>query len=283
MKIFYTSDLHLDFYTNTYTLNKCENLINRAKILGDFKKIDSNPLNDVLIIAGDLSHYNHQTVNFLTVLKKHFAKIFIVTGNHDFYNVSKNQKQKYKNLYDRFNELKNMLKSVEGIYFLDGDVIEYNGIKFGGAMGWYDCSYYYKLTQGMYMETMLGHWKNYSNDAHKIPKLKDPSDIFSIEIKKIEKVIKQKPDVMITHFCPISESIVMKSPYKNDRGSGYYCFDGSRFWDTKDAPKLWIYGHMHDNFEIEIFNTHFSRNPLGYNGENKEFELKFKEGKEWKI
>ena len=273
MKIAITSDLHLDFYTSNYTNErKTEMLLDTHILKGE------EP--DVLIIAGDMSHYNIQTFYLCKVLNSRDIKVLLVSGNHEFYNVSKKQQHRYINLYDKVNELKDILLPLDNIHFLDGSTIDIDGIKFGGAMGWYDASYYYKLSQGMYSETMLSHWCNYSNDSKLIPSLNDPMSLFNIEIEKIKKVLNEHPDVMISHMCPVSEGITFTGKHKTDRGSGYYCFDGIHLIDpmhNPKPPKIWVHGHIHDSKEFKIHNTLHVRNPLGYPKDNPNFKLKYLE------
>lgn len=150
-------------------------------------------------------------------------------------------------------------------------------IRFGSGNGWYDTSYYYLLAQGMYNETMLSHWCNTTNDSILIPELNNPIDLFEKEIVKVKNVLNEHPDVMITHVCPVSEAIAFPDKYKNDRTSGYYCFDGLHLIDPVNnpkVPKFWIHGHIHSSSEFKIYETTHLRNPLGYPGEIKEFELK---------
>jgi len=260
MKIQYISDLHLDFYTNGNTPKKIKILFHRFIKPGE-----------VLIIAGDISHYNSQTIEFLRYCSDNFNKIFIITGNHEMYNISKAQEKKYKTRYARINELKKMI-TFNNITFLDGTSEVYNSVKFAGCMAWYDCSYYYKLDR-TYIEDAKTHWKNYSNDSNLIPGITNPLDIWEDEKPKIIKAIETKPDIMITHFCPVSEGIAMSNKYKLDKGTGYYCFDGLDLVD-KYKPKYWIHGHMHDTKEFEIYDTKFLRNPVGYPNESKGFEIK---------
>lgn len=272
LKIDYFSDTHIDFYVSSNpNKNKIQKLIKSLYISSSGAKI--------CVIAGDIGHYNKSNVEFLKILKEinNYDYILITFGNHEFYNVSNSQEHRYINLYDKVNEFKEMVNPLENIYFLDGNCVTLNGVKFGGAGGWYDSSYYHKLSLGLYSETMVSHWCNYTNDSNFIPGLNDPMVLFKIEIEKIKKVINEHPDIMITHFCPVSEGISFDGKYKTDRGSGYYCFDGLRLFsplDNPKPPKIWIHGHIHSSKEFKIYDTLHVRNPVGYPGENKNFEIK---------
>ena len=271
MKIAYTSDLHMDFYTSSVASSgKNEKLIETYVLKGERPNI--------LILAGDISHYTVQVLQVCKELNNMGIKVIIISGNHEFYNISVKQERRYINLFDKVNELKMYLKDLPDTYFLDGECVEIEGVKFGGAMGWYDGSYYYKMNQGMYTEDILTHWKSYLNDFHRIPGLKDFRDLFKIEIEKIKNALAQKPDIMISHMCPVSEAIAVQDKFKFDKGSGYYMFDGLHLVDDlhcSNPPKYWVHGHMHDSKEFEIYKTKFIRNPLGYPRDNTDFSLKY--------
>ena len=271
MEITYCSDLHADFYSSSISNSK-----KTEKFLDKYILKSENP--DIMILAGDTSHYNSQIRDICKILNSRDIKVLITFGNHEFYNISRKQQHRYINLYDKVNELKELLNPLEDTYFLDGDIVTLDGIKFGGAGGWYDGSYYYKLSQGMYSETMMSHWCDYSNDSRRIPGLNDPMTLFDIEIEKIKNVLDEHPDIMISHFCPVSEGITFDGIYKTDRGSGYYCFDGLHLIDPMNnpkPPKYWIHGHLHNFKEFEIYNTIHTRNPLGYPGEYRDVKLKY--------
>ncbi|MEO1928512.1 MAG: metallophosphoesterase [Nautiliaceae bacterium] len=162
MKIGYKSDIHLDFWIGGAN--------NENKIERFVKKILSPKEMDVLIIAGDLGHYNYQNFLLLKVLKKWTKKILFVLGNHDFYLVSNSQKNRYKTSFKRIKEFKEMVSSLEDVYLLDGEMIEIGGVKFFGANSWYDFSV--ALKKRYSLEYIRKTWEGIMNDAKKIiPKI----------------------------------------------------------------------------------------------------------------
>jgi len=260
MKFYLASDLHLDFVCNP---GKSPSKL--YKFLDKYFTESGN-----LILAGDISHYPSQILQACKHLSKRYT-IFIVLGNHEFYNISKNMKQKYKETYSKFNYIKEMLEPLDNVHFLDGDVITINNIKIGGCTSWYDGSWLHK-TPGMYNTNIEELWKNSMNDAHRIPGIKSLYDIWAIEYPKIKKVIQQSPDVMITHVCPVSEGIAFTDEYKMDKTNTFYCFDGLGMIEEY-KPKFWVHGHIHSTKTFDIYGTTILRNPLGYPGENKDFEV----------
>lgn len=261
MTVHYISDLHLDFYKEP---NKPLD-----RFLEKFTK-NIKP-EDVLIIAGDTSHYNLQSVQAFKYFSN-FCEVLFVTGNHEFYNVSKNMKSKYTKTYDRFNELKELTKPLENIHMLDGTIKIINDVKFGGAMGWYDGSYTRKLNDSPYAEDIMSLWYRTMNDSRLVPELSNFYNIFNIEIIKIKDILSQEPDIMVSHFCPISESLSFEGSFKNDPVSGFYAFDCPA--QGLKMPPKWIYGHMHTPLEFEFYGSKYYRNPMGYPRQNPNITLK---------
>jgi predicted phosphodiesterase len=75
MKIGYISDLHIDFYV----------AFNKSHLLKKFIESLNPEFYDLLIIAGDIGHYNQQNILFLNYFKEYSNKIIAVIGNHDLY------------------------------------------------------------------------------------------------------------------------------------------------------------------------------------------------------
>lgn len=224
---------------------------------------EGHEVGDVLIVAGDLGHYNNQTKAFFEFLiDTRYKKIFCVAGNHDLYLVSKEQKKKYDSKsWNRIIELKEMFKDNNDIHFLDGDIVEYQGVRFGGCLSWYDGTYCNKVEPFC---NPLALWKRYSNDSSLIYGFEDFYDILIQERPKV-LAIYDKVDVMITHINPMPHASFMPEKYREDPGTGFYTFDGEQLVDDTNA-KFWVYGHQHFGFEQEVYNTTLLCNALGYPG-----------------
>jgi len=70
MRIQYISDIHLEFLTNT------------PKVI---------PRADVLCLVGDIGYpFSKIYKKFLTEMNNLFKKVFLITGNHEYYNLGPN-------------------------------------------------------------------------------------------------------------------------------------------------------------------------------------------------
>ena len=155
MKIDILSDLHIDSWHSP------ETTIQDRKFKIIFEPFLPKEKGEVLVIAGDIGHYNKQNIDILKRLRDLYGyKIIYVWGNHDYYLVSKNQIQKYKNSLEKVIEFRNTINNEPDIYHLDGNIIEINGLRFGGCSGWYDGSLLKNTTD----DTIQALWQEIMND-----------------------------------------------------------------------------------------------------------------------
>ena len=267
------SDLHLDFYFKSFKQTKEEvqkffDPIFTPVVEGI--KIDSA---DVLVIAGDLGHYNAESAKIIGFLRElYFKNIVCVLGNHDYYLINRIAIDDYEmNSYNRANEMRAMLNAINGVYCLDGTVVEIEGVRFGGCDSWYDGQYklhnlnpHFKSS----IDDVRRSWKYVMNDAAYMPNLKHFDELWEIEKPKIEAVY-QECDVMITHVSPsIKPEHIPNQHYRMDDSTSFFTFDGEKYVSTTTA-QVWIYGHTHTANEYKWHDVQMIVNPLGYPGENR--------------
>jgi metallophosphoesterase superfamily enzyme len=251
MTIDIISDLHFDLHL------KNDNDEEAIKFLD---AVFSDVAGDVLIIAGDIGHDNQQNKKLIELIKnRNYKHIICVLGNHDYYLMP--GYKEYKNSFERAAEMKEMLNSIDGVYCLDGDVIEIEGVKFGGAMGWYDGTYYNRF-QTIYSKDVVSHWKQVMNDSKYIKGIDDFYDMLIQERPKIEAVYKEC-DVMITHINPSIEYENIAYAKRNESITAFYCFDGDAYLENT-TDKYWVFGHIHQCYDYEKYGVKVLSNPLGY-------------------
>ncbi|MFA7084581.1 MAG: metallophosphoesterase [Arcobacteraceae bacterium] len=261
MRVDILSDLHLDFYFKLH-------LTTHQSVTTFFKPIftdnNSRDIGDVLIIAGDIGHYNHQNIEVLKIFQKEFYRYVIcVLGNHDYYLIDSDARYSFENnSFKRVENIKTLINNEENIYCLDGNIIEIDGIKFGGCDSWYDNSYmqkYFAIFDKNYINLL---WKQYMNDSRLIYGIKNFDDISIIEKEKLNKIY-QSCDVMITHVNPSFDEQHIDRKYHNNPSNSFFTFNGSSFYQN-GSMKYWVFGHTHDSIEYKIGNIKFLCNPLGY-------------------
>jgi predicted phosphodiesterase len=257
MKIGFKSDIHLDFWIG-YTQKR-----------SDIEKFALEILKpqecDVLILAGDIGHYNFQNVWLIEFLAK-FSKVFVTYGNHDLYLINEKAFEKYKTSFNRLKEFENLLNNIENVYFFDGNIVEIGGVKFLGIAGWYDLSL--GLKYGYSLEFMRKAWEETMNDSRLIyPKI-DPVNLSFLHKEKLRLNI-EKADIVFTHVPPVyiecHNDIIIDS---------FYTFYGYDL--LKDNIKYWIFGHCHKPMDFYEEMIRFISSPLGYpHVRTGEFEIKY--------
>ncbi len=224
----------------------------------------------VLIIAGDLGHDNDQNIAIIKLLRElYFKHIICVLGNHDYYLINSKVAAHYDNdSFKRIQEMRDLLNSIDGVYCLDGNVVEIEGVRFGGCDSWYDGQYVLHHLNPHY-EYGLDHvqslWKHTMNDAHHMPNIKRFDELWDIEKPKIEAVY-QQCDVMITHVMPSINPEHVDQMYRNDKATGYFTFHGEKYLKETTAH-IWIYGHSHNNQDVNVHGVRMVANQLGYRNE----------------
>ncbi len=265
------SDLHLDFYIK----NKDPSTNKIQKQVDAFvESILPEKIGDALVIAGDTSHYNNQTKVLLKSLKKIYKYIFLVPGNHDMYAISRTINEKYSyNFWNRLNELKSICEEV-GVYYLDGNVVEVDGVKFGGCGGWYD------LPTNSDREM----WRRVLNDSNLIyegPPINIPYSYgrptnntfdtqvyYEDQLQKLRKVAEEGCDVLINHICQdIPPDYALPPEYRGDPTNMFYYVDNFDLIKQSNC-EYYIYGHTHNFQEYLKENINFLCNPKGYPHEN---------------
>ena len=268
MKVDYISDLHVDFYFEKEEITIEE--FKATKLYEIFKDKEG----EVLVIAGDIGHYNKQNLFILKAIKEFFnyKKIFFVLGNHDYYLLNNLMIEKYNsNSINRINDMKNLCDEEKDIHLLTGNIIEYKGIKFGGTGMWYDGVYLQRLNLRMTKEKVNEIWEDKMRDAGSIYGIQNYKTLFQIEIENLRNCY-EKSDILITHVNPSINPSHTHRKYILNELNGFYSFDGDYYLENTKA-KYWIFGHTHKNIEYDVYNTKVICNPLGYPHENIDFEL----------
>ncbi len=242
MKIDYISDLHLDFYVR-HNGNEIKYKRNTVEFL---ETLLPDELGEVLVIAGDISHYNRQSYIALEYFSQVYERVFFVTGNHDYYLISSEQSKKYKNKsIEREFELDRMIESFSNVTRLfDYDVTEYEGVKFAGSTNWYPLTEFKDVN----------FFNSISNDSNLIKHMSiSQCNYFeSLCYDDLDEV-----DVIVTHVPPI----IIDSHHKHGSTSCYLN-------ELKELnAKHYVFGHCHEQNIYEKVDSKFYINALGYPNE----------------
>jgi predicted phosphodiesterase len=269
MIVGYISDLHIDFYVKAFQAP----LKYYKRFFKDLKGID------VLVIAGDMGHYNEQFMKLTEYILEDYPDIHIIFigGNHELYLLSKSARKKYEhNSWNRLKELEEYAATKDRLHYLDGNMVVIDNVVFGGIMGWYRVVDYAK-------------WLNASNDSNYITEgivLSSPRpytynprpasfDVDKVFEGEVEKLLNLKVDVLITHIPMISIPPEHNPQYADSVFNEFYMVDLKEFVKSTEA-KYYIFGHIHQAVDFIEDDIHCISNPVGYPDEcdPKTFKIK---------
>ena len=262
MKIDILSDLHVDFYFRKKpTEASVRTLYEKALSL-------DGEAGDVLVVAGDLGHHNRQNIRTLKVVREVFGyrHILCVLGNHDYYLLDHAGRENYfhRSAF-RAQRMREIINGEEGMYALDGGVVEIEGVKFGGCDGWYDGSYierHFPKKNETDMDDYIHRlWERTMADARYILGLKwrEYAEIQKEKLRRIHREV----DVMITHVNPSIRKEHSDVKYREEEMTGFFTFDGEDLLE-EGSMKYWIFGHTHERTEYELHGVRCLCNPMGY-------------------
>lgn len=252
------ADIHLDYYISPHQ--------SEEKMIASFHRFIEELLppvqQEVLVIAGDLGHYNYQNYRFLLELRHYYKYLLVVAGNHDFYLVSKGGRSRYHmDSRKRLAQMRELAASIENVHYLDGNTIEISDVNYGGTGMWYDFQFSMQK-YGLDKEDVYDIWQTYMNDGLYIKPLGSfyLLDYFKEQKEKLSAILPQS-DVIITHVGP-DWSHAMPQTEPDHRNSFYY-FDGSCYFPYIEN-KVWVYGHHHTRADYLRHGCRFVNVALGY-------------------
>lgn len=229
MKLRYLSDLHLEF-------------IKSHKIEQFIKKIPPG-IDEICILAGDIGNpYQSNYDIFMTFISKNFKKIFVISGNHEYYNKTKT--------IEETNE------------FLNNNYENYENYCFIGTTLWS------KITNPIYE----------INDVYNIPNFDyiQYNRLNMLSVDFLEDALQHNENcIIITHHMPSSSLIDIKYKTKEmlPYNQWFYCNMDEFIEINKNKIKCWIYGHTHTPSNVIINDIPFLCNPIGYPNENKKLNF----------
>lgn len=237
MKFQYISDLHLEFLDN--------NIIN------------IQPISDYLLLAGDIGYPTHSNyVYFLDDVSKKFKKVFIITGNHEYYNPNMSMEQTEKTIRE-------LCLKYHNIYFLQNEFYDFpdNNISIFGSTLWT----YINPIESYEISSTLGDYKY-------IPEFTTRKciELHCKAIKTFNILIADRKDreiIILVHHIPHTDLIDPK--FSDSHTNSAYATDVECFTSIYKNIKAVVYGHTH----FKKITGKYYCNPVGYKGENKPINL----------
>jgi len=258
MEIQYISDLHLEFHdTNNTGAIRPEMFV--------------TPVAPYLVLAGDIGIPTLRSYGaFLHWCSQNWKQVYLVAGNHEFYNVRCPVKT---DMGSKKEVLRSLCQGLPNVHFLDCEtrLIPETNVRVLGCTLWSEIP-----------DCVRDKAMTYMNDARQILHLKDvpftPSLMSGVhanqkqwlnqEIHKCE--LTNEKCLVVTHYLP-SYSLIA------EKYQGHFlnaCF-ASDCEELMRPPVVgWICGHSHTGVQTTIHGVPCAMNPYGYPGEDVETRSK---------
>ncbi|MFP7486291.1 metallophosphoesterase [Priestia filamentosa] len=253
MKIDYVSDLHANHWV-LWTKNQ-RKWEKHTRLFT--QRIIQKGHGEVLVLAGDFSEWNIQTLWILDEASKHYERVYYTFGNHDLFLLTKQQRRKYGDSLGRLQELVNESMKIPNVVPLVKNIDIYKGKVFAG-----DAMWYLPKTQEDW-----AFYRNVSNDSSDIlingQTIDDiPRQLWKESMDWYDTLEEENIDVFVSHTPPVHPPT---SPYPPN---GCYQTDVS-FLPTNH----WICGHNHLKATFQKAGVNFYMNCIGYGDEYKDYQI----------
>lgn len=229
----YISDLHLEFRTAAQLEEIIANIV---------------PHSRYLVLAGDVGNPFHPAYStFLNAMSKLFEWVFVVAGNHEFYNNS---------VPETHNEIYATCDLLPNVFYLNTELLVDDSLPihvFGGTM-WSVV----KDEERSAVQMCLNDCRRIRDFT--VDNMKLLHEEFVDRLKSALDFHTDKPFLVISHYLPSFELI--HPDYKHSEINSAFATDVPLAHHK--SIKAWIYGHTHK----ARYGPRFFCNPLGYPGEN---------------
>lgn len=233
MKIQYFSDLHLEFYKSIKTFKN---------------QIQTNA--PILLLNGDIGYPHYPSYEeFISHLSSRFDKIFVITGNHEYYDSS-------IPMTDR--AVQTICNRYQNVSFLQNSFEDYQGYRFAGTTLWSHIDNDRFITNDFHFIDDF--------TIHKYNQLHDQSKLFISNMLSSSPL----PIIMMTHHLP---SHKLMDKYYKKYINYQQCFSSDCDPLIRFPIHSWIYGHTHRPYTGTLNGVNMYCNPIGYHGENKNIDF----------
>lgn len=241
MRVFAVSDVHVDYPENLEWVLQ----LSRQ----DYQ-------DDVLILAGDVSHELELLAQVFDSLQGKFRELLFVPGNHELWVHNSEQESSLEKF-----EAANSLAARHGVHT---SLLEMNEVSFVPLLSWYDFSF------GEPDRHLKRAWRDFR--ACRWPEHLSSSEALTdyFHRKNLPLLNTQNKTVIsYSHFLPRID--VMPERIPEERRRVYPVLGSAKLGEQLNQlrPDIHVYGHSHVNQNIELDSIRFVNNAFAYPGESR--------------
>ena len=266
MKIYVTSDIHLEFgdclFENEHDVDVLI-LSGDIMVAQDLHDHRQNFGYENAINLADLGHLQKKAQMFREFLQRcsqRFPHVVYVAGNHEFYHGKWPLGLDY---------LREECAAFSNVYFMENDHRVIDGVTFVGSTLWTDMNRFDPITLHA-VAGMMNDFQIIRNSDMGFRRLKpaDVAEAHKLSVGYIRGLLEQRLTdryVIVGHHAPTTASIAPH--YIGDSiMNGAYVSNLSDLILDHPQIRLWTHGHTHEDFDYMVGTTRVVCNPRGYIG-----------------
>lgn len=218
------------------------------------------PTSPYCVVAGDVSRDHDQVVETLAHLSTCYAGVFYIDGNDEHRNHLEDLAYSYR-------DLRNRIKKLDSVVYLQDNVIIINGVAILATNGWwsydFDPMIDYDETQAWYREYVQSSQS--SADAITGIAYHDAAYLTN-SVKKLQTHQEVRSIVIVTHTLPGAwlcshDPDLADQPRFNCMGNPHLQLALDE--DTENKIKTWAFGHYHRPVDRDHGGIRYVSNPRG--------------------
>ena len=241
MNLYFVSDVHTELRKQKFC-NK--------PLMEPLEKEGKN----ILALCGDIGNpFSEMYERFIALHSPLFHRIFIVSGNHEYYS-----HKKHNTINETDIQIREVTKKFKNVTFLQKNIFEIDDFIFIGCTLWSNVDNNAETCMSDYSKTYV--LNNYNEKT--LIKFMDIVQLHGEMVEWLEQTIeenKHKKIIILTHHAP---SFKMTT---EDKYSIYYASDCEYL--CQQHVIVWLSGHTHKSRQIQIKTTICCSNCLGYPNE----------------
>jgi predicted phosphodiesterase len=236
MRVFALSDIHVDYDVNGTWVQELSR---------------SDYLDDILILAGDVSHSIARLQRCLNGLVARFKKVLFVPGNHDLWVTPEDCCRDSLEKFDLLRRVAEQSGSSMAPY-------HHGGLSIVPLFGWYDFSF------GVPDQELQRTWMDFQ--VCRWPPLWSMADVTShfLTMNKYERISETETILSFSHFLPRADVMPRIGLGGGKRLLPVLGTTGLERNVRKLRSAIHIYGHSHLNRRVLHDGTFYVNNAYGY-------------------
>lgn len=228
--------------------------------------VQPNNTTEILVLAGDIGKIRPDTLtSFLRYCCRNWSDVIHVVGNHEFYDKKSSRQRIVEQLRDLSSQ-----EGLENYHFLDRDILTLDGQRFLGCTLWSVPQSQDGLNDFKWIRKQTTSTKRFPISCS------DMIDWHKEDLQWLTDNVRED-DIVITHFMPLSTADLISFGHKTTNSVYDSYYGNTDCWHLfHRLPKMWISGHTHQQFRVQVpvpgpvpnRSVPWICNPFGYPGED---------------